>query len=116
MAYEKQTWNTGDVISAEKLNHMEDGIGFPVYATLTISSSDNTSATCNLTRSEIEEILKTGTPIIMTAVLMGGDLLLMAGSGFVRYMSGIMSVSLQDGSSRWISDHNAEPTAWKLST
>lgn len=25
--YEKQTWSTGDVITAEKLNHMEDGIG-----------------------------------------------------------------------------------------
>ena len=24
--YEKQTWNTGDVITEEKLNHMEDGI------------------------------------------------------------------------------------------
>ena len=27
MAYEKQTWTTGEVITAEKLNHMEDGIG-----------------------------------------------------------------------------------------
>ena len=26
MAYEKQTWNTGDTITAEKLNHMEEGI------------------------------------------------------------------------------------------
>ena len=26
MAYEKQTWTRGDVITAEKLNHMEDGI------------------------------------------------------------------------------------------
>lgn len=26
MAYEKQTWNKGDTITAEKLNHMEDGI------------------------------------------------------------------------------------------
>lgn len=27
MAYTKQTWATGDTITAEKLNHMEDGIG-----------------------------------------------------------------------------------------
>lgn len=27
MAYSKQTWATGDVITAAKLNHMEDGIG-----------------------------------------------------------------------------------------
>lgn len=26
MAYEKQTWNSGDTITAQKLNHMEDGI------------------------------------------------------------------------------------------
>lgn len=26
MAYEKQTWACGDTITAEKLNHMEDGI------------------------------------------------------------------------------------------
>ena len=26
MAYEKQNWKTGDVITEEKLNHMEDGI------------------------------------------------------------------------------------------
>lgn len=26
MAYEKQTWVVGDTITAEKLNHMEDGI------------------------------------------------------------------------------------------
>ena len=26
MSYEKQTWQTGDVITQEKLNHMEDGI------------------------------------------------------------------------------------------
>lgn len=26
MAYEKQTWKCGDIVSAEKLNHIEDGI------------------------------------------------------------------------------------------
>ena len=26
MSYEKQTWTTGDIITAEKLNHMENGI------------------------------------------------------------------------------------------
>lgn len=27
MAYEKQSWKTGDVVTSAKLNHMEDGIG-----------------------------------------------------------------------------------------
>lgn len=26
MSYEKQTWETGDIITSAKLNHMEDGI------------------------------------------------------------------------------------------
>ena len=26
MSYEKQTWVVGETITAEKLNHMEDGI------------------------------------------------------------------------------------------
>ena len=26
MAYEKQTWTCGETITADKLNHMEDGI------------------------------------------------------------------------------------------
>ena len=26
MSYEKQTWANGDIITAEKLNHIEDGI------------------------------------------------------------------------------------------
>lgn len=26
MSYEKQTWANGDVIMADKLNHIEDGI------------------------------------------------------------------------------------------
>lgn len=37
MAYEKQEWKTGDTITAEKMNHIEDGIecGCPliIYAT-----------------------------------------------------------------------------------
>lgn len=26
MAYTKQNWNNGDVITADKMNHIEDGI------------------------------------------------------------------------------------------
>lgn len=26
MSYEKQTWTSGEVITAEKLNHIEDGV------------------------------------------------------------------------------------------
>ena len=39
MSYEKQTWQTGDIIAADKLNHMEDGIagGYDIVFTKTTS-------------------------------------------------------------------------------
>lgn len=48
MSYTKNTWQTGDIVSSEKLNHMEDGIAdgsFPDYTNtdvgkvLTVKSS-----------------------------------------------------------------------------
>lgn len=39
MTYVKQTWQTGDVITAEKLNHMENGIE-AVEAEIPTSASD----------------------------------------------------------------------------
>jgi len=39
MAYTKQTWQNGDVITAEKLNHMEDGIASG--GTLVIGCTNN---------------------------------------------------------------------------
>ncbi len=42
MAYTKQTWANGDVITAEKLNHMEDGIesAVPAMFIITLEQSD----------------------------------------------------------------------------
>ena len=45
MAYEKQTWVTGEVITKEKLNHMEDGIansGGVVTITATVTTDTET--------------------------------------------------------------------------
>lgn len=40
MAYEKQTWTTGEVITQEKLNHMEDGIA-NAYELPAVTETDN---------------------------------------------------------------------------
>lgn len=37
MSYEKQTWQTGDVITAEKLNHIEDGVEAATLTTIKIT-------------------------------------------------------------------------------
>lgn len=59
MSYTKQTWNTGDIITAAKLNHMEDGIGnsmqFPenVYFVNLTNIPGSSDFTCDKTFSEI---------------------------------------------------------------
>ena len=59
MAYEKQTWVTGDTITAEKLNHMEDGIAkISNYDLILHSEYDSESGSNNLTGSglSVEEL------------------------------------------------------------
>lgn len=41
MAYTKNTWNTGDIVSSQKLNHMEDGI-VDAGGIMVINDTDNT--------------------------------------------------------------------------
>lgn len=69
MSYEKQTWVTGETITQEKLNHMEDGIeeadnnralivGFSKY------DPDEEEYTLNKTWGEIRDASLTG-PVIL---------------------------------------------------
>lgn len=65
MNYEKQTWVNGDVITAEKLNHMEDGIGGSSLEPLTITITyhgDTRTYTANKTYedfySELQDYLE----------------------------------------------------------
>jgi len=73
MGYEKQTWANGDVITANKLNHMEDGIAGGELETIKVATWDG-----------------------------GGELILerwyysMGGSGFLEGGTGQNPVSLYD--------------------
>ena len=61
MAYEKNTWATGDVVTSTKLNHMEDGIasgGLPIIPTTWTSEQ---SFTFEKTYAEVKAILDSGT-------------------------------------------------------
>ena len=73
MSYEKQTWTSGEVITAEKLNHIEDGVekGTKLIALSTTwkssSGSSSTSFDVNITNEQlnnIKELLISNTPII----------------------------------------------------
>lgn len=63
--YEKQTWNTGDVITEEKLNHMEDGIAsggmFVVGGTYDESTQ---TTTLDKTWKEIADAVEAGRNVI----------------------------------------------------
>lgn len=58
MSYEKQTWTTGEVITAEKLNHMEDGIGSCVM--VATATEDGEFIVLDKTYNEINNHLASG--------------------------------------------------------
>ena len=67
MAYEKQDWKTGDVVTSTKLNHMEDGIaeggngGTPIInTTRTVGSNNSTVFTFDKTFAEVKAMLDAG--------------------------------------------------------
>lgn len=70
MAYEKQTWADGDIITQEKLNHMEDGIanaggGVLIVNATTTTSEGGTSTTLDKTWQEIyDAVMSTGAVIM----------------------------------------------------
>ena len=82
MSYTKQTWNTGDVITAQKLNHMEDGIEsvgglFVVH----ITQNDGGEYVADKTYAEIEAVYDSANDVIM-AVYDGSPYLL---DGFSKF-------------------------------
>lgn len=65
MSYEKQTWVNGDVITDDKLNHMEDGIanagGGGLLITATYDSGTNKTV-MDKTWKEIKDAMNAGIP------------------------------------------------------
>lgn len=66
MSYTKQTWANGDIITSEKLNHMEDGIGSSGVAEIlidhiTFDEDDKPVHTLDKTVEELLTGLEAGT-------------------------------------------------------
>ena len=66
MSYEKNTWNKGDVITANKLNHMEDGIagagGGAGVLTVTVDADDTLDKTWQEIYDAGFAVMATGSP------------------------------------------------------
>lgn len=62
MSYEKQTWANGDVITANKLNHMEDGIagGGGVLVVHSVYDEQTEISTLDKTWQQIHDALVAG--------------------------------------------------------
>jgi hypothetical protein len=64
MAYEKNTWARGDIVTSAKLNHMEDGIANAgetlVIGGLSDNGLDGLSGTSDKTWQEIDNALAAG--------------------------------------------------------
>lgn len=80
MAYEKQTWQTGDVVTSAKLNHMEDGIAgassggggvFVVNVTTTYDEQEHAIYTCDKTAGEVWTALGNGS-VVFSGDIAGG--------------------------------------------
>lgn len=69
MTYTKTTWANGDVITAQKLNNLENGVeaannfGGAFYVTFT-ETDDNGTIICNKTGTEINTALNEGKVIV----------------------------------------------------
>ena len=77
MAYEKQTWQTGDVITQEKLNHMEDGIaGAGGGSVLVVNVNEDASTESRIldkTWAEIQEAMVSHGVVARMTLLGGAD-------------------------------------------
>ncbi len=71
--YTKQTWNTGDIITAQKLNHMEDGIassgGFLITFTPANDEEAEVIGTIDKTYSEILSAIQSGRIPLMNVIV-----------------------------------------------
>lgn len=67
MSYNKQTWATGETITAEKLNHIEDGIADNAVAStlvVHINADGNGDPTMDKTWQEIYDALESGAIVV----------------------------------------------------
>lgn len=80
MAYTKTTWQTGDVITAEKLNHMEDGLaiagGTLVIGGFTYDTENEIIGTADKTWQEIDNALTAGARCVIVVSTNGGHYLM----------------------------------------
>lgn len=65
MSYDKQNWQTGDVITANKLNHIEDGIAGAGGGGVVVHITEEEDVfTLDKTWNELQELLSSGALVV----------------------------------------------------
>lgn len=69
MSYTPTVWNTGDVITAEKLNHAEQGIAANTIFHVVTFTQNGTAFTCDYTYEQIAALTSGGALLIGVATV-----------------------------------------------
>lgn len=101
MAYEKQSWSSGDVVTSSKLNHIEGGIeeaASTVYATPVFSGI--VGYRLNKTAREVLALYREGKPICINVEVAGepteqGGTTTTQTNNIAHYLSGVSVVNYE---------------------
>lgn len=102
MSYVKQTWQTGDVVTSAKLNHMEDGIaagggsGGGGATIVHVALDSQGSGSLDMTAGEILAAAQTG-PMILVEIVEGYGVIGAGPLGISRNQTGVFSVLSASG-------------------
>ena len=120
MGYEKQTWAEGDVVTSEKLNHMEDGIASSIMViTATVTESEGeTKKTLDKTWQEIFDKFSTGSRCLIDMSYEGSTsfspVMTMGSDSEYGYVVDVFNV--EGGTSKILSFECNAPTGYPAST
>lgn len=102
MSYTPTTWATGDVITADKLNNIEQGIldagGKIMFVQFTDPSGSGETITCEKTYDELVSSFAQGTVMIGQFFLEMGGNLVAQHNGFIQISSGTLEIYFRGGS------------------
>ena len=106
MSYTPTTWATGDVITAEKLNNMENGIvngianSLSVYIVNLVEAAEQPSNewvfTADKTYDELLDVVNNGGTVLVSIKTFRGDRLNSCGTHFADFLSGTFNVAYSD--------------------
>lgn len=112
MAYEKQTWSCGESITAEKLNHMEEGIesasqgggGDNEAVYVQMRGTDSHTYTSDHTVGEIQALMDEGKAVFAVYKFEVGGMTMVAGTSVMYVQTGTVTFNVANGTTFYNND------------